>query len=117
MKTAWDLFAIVKNMANNLDLSKPLSSYDVRGRRMTNGSQLFITELRKRAFWAIYTLDSYLATMLCKALTFEEQDIRIGHVAPTDDDRLVEDGVVLDSTDYFADDKPSLMYAPIVHAK
>ncbi|KAL1952772.1 hypothetical protein VTO42DRAFT_4263 [Malbranchea cinnamomea] len=126
LKLAWDLFAIVKNMANNLDLNKPLPSFqDVQGRGVNGSSQRqnnnnrLRSELRLRTFWAIYTLDSYLATMLGKSFAFEERDIRVGYPSLCDDQQLeAPDSPGL--PDVFTidiEDRPSLMLGPIAHAK
>ncbi|PSK60705.1 hypothetical protein B9Z65_855 [Elsinoe australis] len=84
LKAAWDLFAIVKNMANNLDLSRLQST---AGHYSKSNLSPFNLELRKRAFWAIYTLDTYLCVMLGKSLTFDELEIRTPH--PALDDELM----------------------------
>ncbi|KAK9321591.1 fungal-specific transcription factor domain-containing protein [Lipomyces orientalis] len=112
VKASWDLLASVKNIANNLDLNRRNSGYKESS---TKCNDVLYIELRKRAFWAIYTLESYMCTMLGKTLTFSDEDITVGLPALTDDCRAFRtspaDGEDEEETE------PNLMYTPIAHAK
>ena len=114
LKAAWDLFAIVKNMANNLDLNRTthLNAGSVGQRQH---APLF-AELRKRAFWAIYILDTYLSAMLGKSLTFDEKDIKIDH-ATLDDDQMVGHSPTSLPRPSITDGHISMMWAPSTHAR
>ncbi|KAI5781551.1 fungal-specific transcription factor domain-containing protein [Geopyxis carbonaria] len=107
VKAAWDLFAVVKNIANSLDLN----------RRRPIADSLHL-EVRRRALWAIYTLDSYMCTMLGKTLTWSDSDVTDDFPSLADDGRLVVDalGRLVDSAPE-GDGGPSLMEAPRAHAK
>ncbi|KAF4555860.1 Fungal specific transcription factor domain-containing protein 39 [Elsinoe fawcettii] len=113
LKTAWDLFAVVKNMANNLDLSRLQSAVGP----FKNDLSPLNLELRKRAFWAIYTLDTYLCVMLGKSLTFDEIEIRTAH--PTADDELINSDTTYQeySTGLSQTTGLSLMLCPMAHAQ
>ncbi|KAK7206009.1 fungal-specific transcription factor domain-containing protein [Myxozyma melibiosi] len=97
VKASWDLLSSVKNMANNLDLNR-------RNFRLPSSpaDSLYI-ELRKRAFWAIYTLDTYMCTMIGKSLMLSDEDITVGLPEPVGD--LSEVG------------KPTQLHTPLEHAK
>ncbi|PNS20353.1 hypothetical protein CAC42_5803 [Sphaceloma murrayae] len=113
LKSAWDLFAIVKNMANNLDLSRVQTS---GGAFFKSSISPLNLELRKRTFWAIYTLDTYLCVMLGKSLTFDELEIRTPH--PYLDDESISANTT--QSEYELDTTPatglSLMLCPLAHA-
>ncbi|KAK9244805.1 hypothetical protein V1506DRAFT_540397 [Lipomyces tetrasporus] len=122
VKEAWDLLVTVKNIANNLDLNRRVRTYSyTRPSRDRLG-----LELRKRAFWAIYTLESYMCTMLGKTLTWAEEDITtdwpaiarfslLQHVSDTDGEAAADAIAAMDIGD--SRSQPSLMYSPIAHAK
>lgn len=113
LKGAWDMFAIVKNMANNLDLTK---SEDRAWNDSARETSALHSELRRRAFWSIYMLDSYLATMLGKSVTFDEKLIRVGYPLMLDDVQLGERESSKE-TNIWGDDKPPVMLGPIAHIK
>jgi len=129
LKAAWDLFAIVKNMANNLDLSRPsnftlshpthFGTHHMREADNATSQKDLHAELRRRAFWAIYTLDTYLSSMLGKALTFDEKHIHISF--ELQDDPVVDgrnaSNLPASFHDGPEDDRPSLMLASMAHAK
>lgn len=114
-------------MASNLDLNKSISSLFGGQDRAANGVDYagsdrndLRSELRSRTFWAVYTLDSYLATMLGKSFTFEERDIGIGYPSLCDDQQLQDHSSrepTETATNLDEDDRPSLMLGPIAHAK
>lgn len=126
LKAAWDLFAVVKNMANNLDLSRVEGIHRSnlsRGQSShgTDRQAILHSEKRKRSFWSIYTLDTYFATMLGKMVAFNDSDIKIGYPS-LDGDASFEFGVSPRNPDLLwqgsmPDDKPSLMWGPIAHAQ
>ncbi|KAK9365565.1 fungal-specific transcription factor domain-containing protein [Lipomyces kononenkoae] len=106
VKSSWDLLASVKTMAYNLDLNRRNFGHWAAASSTKYNDKLYV-ELRKRAFWAIYTLDSYMCTMLGKTLMFAEEDITVGFPEP-----YADGGEVVDVTA-----KPSLVCTPIAHAK
>ncbi|KAF2221889.1 fungal-specific transcription factor domain-containing protein [Elsinoe ampelina] len=112
LKAAWDLFAIVKNMANNLDLGR---LHSTTSSFKSDLSPLNL-ELRKRAFWSIYTLDTYLCVMLGKSLMFDEVGIYTAH--PTADDELIDAHTTYQeySTGLAQTAGMSLMLCPMAHA-
>jgi hypothetical protein len=128
LKAAWDLFAVVKNMANNLDLNRTdhviiRSSSTSRETGQVMTQDILQAEQRKRTFWSIYTLDTYLCAMLGKCLMSDENDVKIGH-ATVDDDLHGAENHDDRSSSYLPfshssllDEKPSLMWAPTAHAK
>lgn len=127
LKAAWDLFAAVKNMANNLDLSRIEGSHRAALPRQSHPlphadrQARLHSEKRKRSFWAIYTLDTYFATMLGKMVTFTDSDIKVGYPSLSGDANF-EFGVSPRNPDLLwqgpgPDDKPSLMWGPIAHAQ
>ncbi|KAK9243092.1 fungal-specific transcription factor domain-containing protein [Lipomyces tetrasporus] len=114
VKASWDLLASVKNIANNLDLNRRNSGCKASS---TKSNDILYIELRKRAFWAIYTLDSYMCAMLGKTLTFSDEDITVGLPALTDDCRALHASPADDDEQDEEESEPSLMYTPIAHAK
>ncbi|KAK9458183.1 fungal-specific transcription factor domain-containing protein [Dipodascopsis uninucleata] len=72
VKAAWDLLLLVKNTANTLDLNRRETRYN---RRQTRDRLRL--ELKKRTFWAIYIMETYMCTMLGKTLTWAEEDITV----------------------------------------
>ncbi|KAK9321783.1 hypothetical protein V1517DRAFT_261625 [Lipomyces orientalis] len=123
VKEAWDLLVTVKNMANNLNLNRRVRTYN--GTRRPSRDRVGL-ELRKRAFWAIYTLESYMCTMLGRTLTWAEEDITtdwpaiarfslLQHVSDTDGEAAADAIAAMDIGD--SRSQPSLMYSPIAHAK
>ncbi|KAK9318374.1 fungal-specific transcription factor domain-containing protein [Lipomyces starkeyi] len=122
VKEAWDLLVTVKNIANNLGLNRRgkthCSTWHLPGRLQI--------ELRKRAFWAIYTLESYMCTMLGKTLTWAEEDITtdwpaiarfalLQHVSDTEGEAAADAIAAMDCGE--SRSQPSLMYSLIAHAK
>ncbi|KAK9458422.1 fungal-specific transcription factor domain-containing protein, partial [Dipodascopsis uninucleata] len=113
IKAAWDLLASVKNMSNNLDLNRRAFGYRVR---YGKANDVLNIELRKRVFWAVYTLDSYMCTMLGKTLMLAEEDITVEYPTLTDDMKTA----IATPEGTFAlndDDEPSLMCTPIAHTQ
>ncbi|KAK9387891.1 hypothetical protein V1515DRAFT_638617 [Lipomyces mesembrius] len=119
---AWDLLVTVKNIANNLGLNRRgnthCSTWPLPGRLQL--------ELQKRAFWAIYTLESNMCTMLGKTLTWAEEDITtdwpaiarfalLQHVSETDGEAAADAIAAIDHGE--SRSQPSLMYSLIAHAK
>ncbi|KAK9460472.1 uncharacterized protein V1516DRAFT_408969 [Lipomyces oligophaga] len=120
IKAAWDMLSIVKNIATNLDLNRRDSST-----RKPPRDRLEL-ELRKRSFWAIYTLDTYMCTMLGTTLTWAEDDITADWPAIARYALLVEversnsraAADALASMDYGdSSSGPSRMHSSIAHAK
>ncbi|KAH8148350.1 uncharacterized protein LAJ45_07451 [Morchella importuna] len=114
LKASWDLFASVKNMANSLDLNRRV--------RLRSNLDAVHLESRRRALWAVYTLDSYLCTMLGKTLTWDDNDVTEQYPKLIDDSRSASTDVDLnpdvDEAEFDDGDcAPSLMHAPIAHAK
>ncbi|KAK9491780.1 hypothetical protein V1508DRAFT_193474 [Lipomyces doorenjongii] len=122
VKEAWDLLVTVKNIANNLGLNRRgnahCGTWPFPGRLQL--------ELEKRAFWAIYTLESYMCTMLGKTLTWAEEDITtdwpaiarfalLQHVSETDGEAAADEIAAIDYCE--SRSQPSLMYSLIAHAK
>jgi hypothetical protein len=108
LKAAWDLFAAVKHMANSLDLSRPAITINGKDKTLQ-------ATLRSRVFWAVYTLDTYLCTMLGKMLTFGERDIKVKHT--TTDDLEIEPAIELNQVWNGNRPELSLMLGPAIHAK
>ncbi|KAH0602729.1 uncharacterized protein H6S33_008379 [Morchella sextelata] len=114
LKASWDLFASVKNMANSLDLNRRV--------RLRSNLDTVHLESRRRALWAVYTLDSYLCTMLGKTLTWDDNDVTEQYPKLIDDSRSASTDVDInpdvDEVEFDEGDcAPSLMHAPIAHAK
>ncbi|KAK7206466.1 hypothetical protein BZA70DRAFT_274295 [Myxozyma melibiosi] len=123
VKAAWNMLVRVKNIASNLDLNRRDPAYGTdRPRRW----DLLGLELRKRCFWAAYTLETYMCTMLGKSLTWAEEDITVDlpavarysllkRVSDSDGNAAAD---MLSTMDY-GDIKsgPSLLHSPIAHAK
>ncbi|KAF2092556.1 hypothetical protein NA57DRAFT_82269 [Rhizodiscina lignyota] len=85
VKAGWDALAVVKNMANNLDMSRWENPYrfgsdkDVPLGTYPNSQLHLHIEQRKRTFWAIYSIDSIVASMVGKSPAFEETGVKIRH--------------------------------------
>ncbi|KAI5840158.1 fungal-specific transcription factor domain-containing protein [Morchella snyderi] len=114
LKASWDLFASVKNMANSLDLNRRV--------RLRNNLDTVHLESRRRTLWAVYTLDSYLCTMLGKTLTWDDNDVTEQYPKLIDDSRPASTDIDVnpdvDEVEFDEGDcAPSLMHAPVAHAK
>lgn len=123
VKAAWDLLVKVKNIAVILNLNRQDPAF---GTDRPKSWDRLGNELRKRCFWAAYTLETYMCTMLGKTMTWNEEDITVDlpalarysvikRVSETDGDAVAD---ALSTIDYGGVSiGPSLMHTLIAHAK
>lgn len=102
---SWLLFGTTAHLALALGLQR---------KRARNSSDVLADiidhECRKRVFWSLYKLDTYLSVMLGRPRTFQDEDIDQEYPEAIDDDNLGSPGMGFDN-------KKSVMLAAVAHMK